>query len=74
MKADSIIKIEAMLKQKREIAHASYKNIRSDLKEKYGTEWLDSEITKDEKIKLHSQKQICNEMDDLYEDFMNHQW
>jgi hypothetical protein len=49
MKADSIIRIEAMLKQKREIAHASYKNIRSDLKEKYGTEWLDSEITKDEK-------------------------
>ena len=74
MKADSIIRIEAILKQQRDSAHVAYKNIRNNLKERYGTEWLENEITQTEKDMLHVQKQICNDMDDLYEDFMSHQW
>lgn len=73
MKADSIIRIETMLNQKRQIAHASYKNICYNLDQKYG-KWDVDTITGDEKNMVLGQKQICNEMDDLYKDFMSHQW
>lgn len=74
MKAESIMKIETILKQKKESAHFSYNNIRYNIEQKHGKEWTNEDLTTPEKNMLYGQKKICNEMDDLYEDFMNHQW
>lgn len=49
MKAKTIIKIEEVLKQRKEIEYASYKNIKSNLKQKYGIDWNINDITSAEK-------------------------
>lgn len=74
MKAESIIKIEAILKQRKQNEHASYKNIQSNLKQKYDSDWYINYISPSEKIMLHRQKELRDEADTLYEDFMNHNW
>ena len=74
MKAQTIASILDILKQKKEIAYASYKNIKDNLEQKYSTEWLDRVITNMEKTMLHRAKQEYNELCELLEDFENHQW
>ena len=74
MKAKSIIALEAILKQRKEAEHKAYKNIRYNLEQKYGTEWLDNTITQSEKNMLYGQKQLYEEAAELYEDFISHNW
>lgn len=74
MKADSIIRIKEILEQKRAAAHAGLNNIRYNMKERYGEDWGPDNLSNSEKVILKSQKQICKEMDELYADFMSHNW
>ena len=74
MKAQTIVNILDILRQKKENAYASYKNIRDNLEQKYSTEWLDKVITEPESKMLYGSKQEYNELCELLEDFENHQW
>ena len=74
MKAKSIETIRKILKQRVESASYQYKTRKYNLEQKYKTEWLDSEMTEQEKKMLYGDREILNEARKLLEDFENHQW
>ena len=74
MKAKSIAIIREILQQRVEEADTCYKTRRHDLEQKYKTEWLDKEMTEQEKSMLYSDKKSLNEAREVLEDFENHQW
>ena len=73
MKAKSIITIEDILRQKKEEAKANYKSVRAKFEEKYNTEWLDK-IMEPEKKMLEKARENYYELEQLYDDFDQHQW
>lgn len=74
MKAQTIIAIMDILEQKEQEAYDSWKQIRWDLEEKYKTEWLDNEITESEKMILSEARTDYDLLQEIREDFENHQW
>ena len=74
MKAESIMRIASMLEQKVKAEYNSYNNIRYNLEQKYGKEWTNEDLTSMEKNMLYGQKKIRDEMENLYNDFMAHDW
>lgn len=74
MKAETIMVIEAFLKGQRDDAHKDLNIIRDSLKNHYGKNWSPDNLSRADKQILKGQEDICNKMDDLYEDFMNHNW
>lgn len=74
MKAKSIITINEILVQRARSAKAGYNNRKYELEQKYGTEWLDSVISKDEKAILDDNRKFMNEAIELLKDFEEHQW
>lgn len=74
MKAKSITAIEMILKRRKDAEFTGYKNIRYNLEQKYGTEWTMNDLSGPEKTMLRGQKKLCDEANELYEDFMNHEW
>lgn len=74
MKAKSIEEIRTILKQRVQSASYQYKTRKYNLEQKYKTEWLDNEITEQEKKMLYGDREILREARELLEDFENHQW
>lgn len=73
MKAKSIAMIRGILQQNAENARYHYNVTRAALEEKYGTEWIDSRVTAEEKEMLYDDKKNLREAEELLEDFENHQ-
>ena len=74
MKAKSICFIREILTKKRDVAKAQYEYIRDFLQKQYDTVWLDSSATEYELEELHNAKVEYECLDELLEDFENHQW
>ena len=74
MKAKSIVAIKEILEQRVKSASYQYKTRKYNLEQKYGTEWLDNEMTKQEKKMLDDDREVLREARALLEDFENHQW
>lgn len=74
MKAKSITAIREILQKRVESANYQYKTREYNLEQKYKTEWLDNEMTEQEKKMLYGDREILREARELLEDFENHQW
>ena len=74
MKAKSIEAIRKILEQRVQSANYQYKTRKYNLEQKYKTEWLDNEMTEQEKKMLYDDREILREARELLEDFENHQW
>lgn len=74
MKAKSIATIREILQKRVESASYQYKTRKYNLEQKYKTEWLDNEMTEQEKKMLYGDREILGEARELLEDFENHQW
>lgn len=74
MKAKSIATIREILQKRAESASYQYKTRKYNLEQKYKTEWLDNEMTEQEKKMLYGDREILREARELLEDFENHQW
>lgn len=74
MKAKSIATIREILQKRVESASYQYKTRKYNLEQKYKTEWLDNEMTEQEKKMLYGDREILREARELLEDFENHQW
>lgn len=74
MKAKSIATIREILQKKVESASYQYKTRKYNLEQKYKTEWLDNEMTEQEKKMLYGDRETLREARELLEDFENHQW
>lgn len=74
MKAKSIATIREILQKRVESASYQYKTRKYNLEQKYKTEWLDNEMTEQEKKMLYGDREILREARALLEDFENHQW
>ena len=74
MKAKSIATIREILQKRVESAGYQYKTRKYNLEQKYKTEWLDNEMTEQEKKMLYGDREILSKARELLEDFENHQW
>lgn len=74
MKLNTINAIKVILKNEVHNRHLYLKNMRYNLSQKYGDNWTENDITEVERYSLHSQMKMCNEIDEIYDDFMNHNW
>ena len=74
MKAQTIVNILDILRQKKEVTYETYKNTRDNLEQKYSSEWLEGVMTEKESEMLYGAKQKYNELCECLEDFENHQW
>lgn len=74
MKAKSIVLIREVLIYQRGKAFSKYQNIKDTLQTKYDTVWLDSVATKSELKDLRTIKEAYECLDELLQDFENHQW
>lgn len=74
MKVKSITTIREILQKRVESANYQYKTRKYNLEQKYKTEWLDNEMTEQEKKMLYGDREILREARELLEDFENHQW
>lgn len=74
MKAKSIATIREILQKRVESASYQYKTRKYNLEQKYKTEWLDNEMTEQEKKMLYGDRENLREARELLEDFENHQW
>ena len=74
MKVKSIATIREILQKRVECASYQYKTRKYNLEQKYKTEWLDNEMTEQEKKMLYGDREILREARELLEDFENHQW
>ena len=63
-----------MIQQRRERAYVNYNNYHKSLKEKYGIDYNVDKISEAEREVLYAQIKDCNEADELYLDFINHNW
>ena len=74
MKAKSICFIREYLTQKRDAAKDQYEYKREFLQNKYDTVWIDSAATEHEWEELRAAKLEYECLEELLEDFENHQW
>lgn len=74
MKTGTIVVVREILKQKVEDAKIIYEEMRCGLELKYETEWLESEITEQEKLLLEDARANFYRVSELLDDFENHQW
>ena len=74
MNGKSIVTIREILQQRVENANTCYKTRKYNLEQKYKTDWLDNEMTEQEKKMLCGDREILREARELLEDFENHQW
>lgn len=74
MKEKSITMIHEILQQRAESYKVAYRNYRNNLEEKYGTVWLDSVVSKQEKTMLDGVREARNEAFDVLKDYEEHQW
>ena len=74
MKAKSICFIREYLTKNRDIAKDKYEYQRGFLQNKYDTVWTDSAATAHELEELHAAKLEYECLEELLEDFENHQW
>ena len=74
MKAKSICLIREILTKKRDVAKGQYEYVRGFLQNKYDTVWTDSAATERELEELHVAKLKYECLEELLEDFENHQW
>ena len=75
MKADSIIKIEAILRSTKDAAYKEYKEYREKLETKYNTEWLDNVKLTTQEVEIYrTLRQGYTDINNAYEDFMKHEW
>ena len=74
MRAKSICFIREYLMKKRDVAKSQYEYVRGFLQDKYDTVWTDSDATKSELEELRAAKIEYECLEELLEDFENHQW
>ena len=74
IKVKSIATIREILQQRVENDNTCYKTRKYNLEQKYKTDWLDNEMTEQEKKMLCGDREILREARELLEDFENHQW
>lgn len=74
MKAKSITSIREILQHRVTDAAIGYKARKYNMEEKYKTEWIDKEMTEEERKAFYADKEALTEAIELLEDFENHQW
>lgn len=74
MRAKTIEMIGELLTNRKESAYMDYITIRRNLEEKYNTEWLDKVATKQEIDILNAAKHVYWELNEMCDDFKQHQW
>ena len=74
MKAKSICFMRDMLIYQRGKAFSTYQDIKGTLQTRYDTVWVDSAATKTELNELRKAKKNYECLEELLEDFENHQW
>ena len=74
MRAKTIETIGELLTNRKESAYMDYITIRRNLEEKYNTEWLDKVATKQEIDILNAAKHVYWELNEMCDDFKQHQW
>ena len=74
MKAKSICLIREILMKKRDVAKAQYEYVRGFLQTKYDTVWTNSVAEEYELEELHTAKVEYDCLEELLDDFENHQW
>ncbi len=74
MRFETIEYIKNSLQRDRRMMASNYQTIKDGLKERYGTDWLDSKISESEKIMLDGAKEDYQKICVICDDFLEHQW
>lgn len=74
MKVSTIEAIHKILINNEETTYSTFRELKKELQEKYGTIWLNSVVTKEEAEELEKRRETMYKASDLLGEFEQNEW